>query len=157
MAEAGKARAQALAEAGRARADAMATARASMAAAPRVTVRCCEGQRSVTETVMEGGREHIFVCKSLATREATRALATARAEINHSRDLSEEQRIEALRSIDEAERQAKAEARSPLSDASMVKGLKAYFTPASFIPIPHAADDCEDDKRARRAVAAVRT
>lgn len=125
MAEAGMARAHALAEAGRARADAMATARASMAAAPRVTVRCREGQRNVSESVMEGGREHIFVCKSLATRQATRALATARAEINRSRDLSDEQRIEALRSIDEAEHEAKAEARSSLSDASAVRGHRS--------------------------------
>ena len=156
MAEAGKARAHALADAGRARADAMAVARASMAAAPRVIMRCRQGQKQVAETVMENGREHIFVCNSLATREATRAIATARAEINRTRDLSDEQRIEALRSLDEAEREVKAEARSPLSDASMVRDHGKYLVPAAFVSPRQDGDECEKDK-AKRAVIAVRT
>ena len=110
VAEAGRDRSRALAEAGRDRAEAMAQARASMAAAPRITMRCREGQKDITETVVEqGGREHTFVCKSLATSQATRAIAAARAEIARSRDLSTSERAEALRSLDEAERDARAD------------------------------------------------
>ena len=108
VAEAGRDRSYALAEAGRARAEAMAHARASMAAAPRITMRCRDGQKEVAETVIEqGGREHTFVCKSLATSQATRAMTAARAEIARSRDMSASERAEALRSLDEAEREAR--------------------------------------------------
>lgn len=123
LAHSGLARAHAVAEAGRARVDAHAVARAAMAAAPRVTMRCRDRQREVTETVVDrDGRETIFVCTSLATVEATRALAAARAELNRSRDLSQEQRTEALRSLDEAEREAEAATRSPLSRAEGAQG-----------------------------------
>lgn len=90
--------------------DAKAVAAQARAAAPRVSVRCRTGQREVAETqTSEDGRQHIFVCNSLATAEARRALAIARAEISRTRDLSDRERAEALRSIDEAEKEAHAD------------------------------------------------
>ena len=80
------------------------------ATAPKVTVRCRDGQKDVTETVVSrDGKQHIYVCNSLATAEARRAIAVARAEIARTRELSEEQRAEALRSLEEAERETRAD------------------------------------------------
>lgn len=91
----------AVAEAG----PAVAFARAAIAAAPRVSVRCRDGQREVSETVIgRDGRETIFVCQARAADKARRALAVARTEIARSKELSERQREEALRSLDIAER-----------------------------------------------------
>ena len=94
-------------------ADARAAARVGVQAAaraPRVAVRCREGQRDVAETVVAGdGRQQIFVCNSLATAEARRAIALARAEIARTRELTERERAEALRSLDEAERKNRAD------------------------------------------------
>lgn len=91
-------------------AQARAHARAAVAAAPQVTVRCRTGQQEVAEIVeSRDGRRHIFVCNSLATAEATRAIAIARAEIASTRELSEMQRADALRSLDEAERKTRAD------------------------------------------------
>lgn len=92
-----------------AHAGARAGARAA-ARAPQVTVQCRQGQKEVTETVVGGdGKQRIFVCSSLATAEAKRAIAVARAEIARTRELTESQRAEALRSLDEAERENRAD------------------------------------------------
>ena len=73
-------------------------------------VRCREGQKEVAETVVaRDGKQHIFVCNSLATAESRRAIAVARAEIARTRELTDHQRAEALRSLDEAEREARAD------------------------------------------------
>ncbi len=83
---------------------------AALAAAPRVTVTCRQGQRDVAETVTASdGRQTIFVCNSIAMAESRRAIASARAEIARTRELTSSQRAEALRSLDEAERQMRAD------------------------------------------------
>ena len=88
-----------------ARAGALAAARA-----PKVTVRCRQGQKEVSESVVSrDGKQKIFVCNSLATAEAKRAIAVARAEIARTRELTDQQRAEALRSLDEAERESRAD------------------------------------------------
>jgi bla regulator protein blaR1 len=92
-----------------AHAGARAGARAA-ARAPQVTVQCRQGQKEVTETVVgRDGKQRIFVCSSLATDEARRALTVARAEIARTRELTESQRAEALRSLDQAERESRAD------------------------------------------------
>ena len=93
-------------------AEANAAARAgalAAAKAPRVTVRCGEGQKDVAETVVKDGKQQIYVCNSLATAEARRALAHARMEIARTRELTDRQRAEALRSIDQAEKETRAD------------------------------------------------
>lgn len=93
-------------------AEANAAARAgalAAAKAPKVTVRCREGQKDVAQTVVKGGKQNIFVCTSLATAETKRALAHARAEIARTHELTDRQRAEALRSIDEAEKETRAD------------------------------------------------
>ena len=78
-------------------------------AAPQVTVRCRDGQREVAETVTsKDGRERIYVCNAIALAESKKAIAVARAEIARSRELTAKQRAEALRSLDEAERDTRA-------------------------------------------------
>jgi hypothetical protein len=92
-----------------ARAEAHAAAKAR-AHAPMVTVRCREEQKEVAETVVaRDGKQHIFVCNSLATAEAKRAIAVARAEIARTRTLSDSQRAEALRSLEDAENETRAD------------------------------------------------
>ncbi|WP_133365143.1 M56 family metallopeptidase [Qipengyuania sediminis] len=84
-------------------------ARAVAHAAPRVTVACRDGQREVSEhTTDADGREHIFVCSALATAEARRAMGLARLAIERTRGLSERERAEAMRALDEAERETRA-------------------------------------------------
>ncbi len=83
---------------------------AAAAAAPQVTVQCRKGQREVSETIeAKDGRRHIFVCDSLATAEARRAIAMARGQITRVRELSDRERAEALRSLDEADRELRAD------------------------------------------------
>ena len=90
-------------------ADAHAGARAA-ARAPKVTVQCRQGQQEIAQTVVaKDGRQRIFVCNSLATAEARRAIAVARAEIARTRELTDRQRAEAMRSLDEAERESRAD------------------------------------------------
>lgn len=90
-------------------ADAHAGARAA-ARAPEVTVQCRQGQQEITQTVVaKDGKQRIFVCNSLATAEARRAIAIARAEIARTRELTDRQRAEAMRSLDEAERASRAD------------------------------------------------
>lgn len=85
------------------------TARLAVMNAPRVTTRCRPGQREVSETVVgRDGRQEIFVCDSLATASAARAIAVARAEVSRSRELTDRQRAAVLRSLDEAERETRA-------------------------------------------------
>lgn len=104
-----EARTEAHAAAAEARAEAHAAAKAG-AYAPKVTVRCREGQKEVAESVVApDGRSQIFVCNSLATNEARRAIAIARSEIARTRELTSRQRAEALRSLDEAERAVRAD------------------------------------------------
>lgn len=81
----------------------------AVAHAPRVVVGCRQGQKEVAETIVtQDGRQQILVCKSIATAEARRALAMARVEIHQARDVAAEQNNIALRSIDLAERDQKA-------------------------------------------------
>ena len=85
------------------------TARLAVMNAPRVTTRCRPGQREVSETVVgRDGRQEIFVCNSLATASAARAIAVARAEVSRSRELTDRQRAAVLRSLEEAERETRA-------------------------------------------------
>lgn len=85
------------------------TARLAVMNAPRVTTRCRPGQREVSETVVgRDGRQEIFVCDSLATASAARAIAVARAEVSRSRELTDRQRAAVLRSLEEAERETRA-------------------------------------------------
>jgi len=78
--------------------------------APRVAIRCVAGQKGITETIVsKDGKQQIYVCNSLATAEAKRAVAIARAEIARTRELTDQQRAEALRSLDEAERENRAD------------------------------------------------
>lgn len=81
-------------------------------ARPKVRVQCRDGQRDVAETVTTGDGETIFVCQAVAMDEARKALAMARAEIARSRDISAKSRAAALRSLNEAERRVRAEARA---------------------------------------------
>jgi bla regulator protein blaR1 len=91
-------------------AKARAEASAALASAPRVVVRCRDGQKEISETITTpDGRTQVFVCNSLATAEAKRAIAAARAEIARTRDLTDTQRAEALRSLDQAERETRAD------------------------------------------------
>jgi bla regulator protein blaR1 len=76
---------------------------------PKVRVRCRSGQRDVTETVTGRDGDTIYVCRSAALAEARGALASARAEIARSRDLTAAERAEALRSIDRAEKGIRAD------------------------------------------------
>ena len=91
-------------------AEAQAGARAgaeAAARAPKVTMKCRLGQREVAETVVVAdGKQRIFVCNALATAGA---IALARAEIASTRELTEKQRAQALRSLDHAEREVRAD------------------------------------------------
>lgn len=91
-------------------AEARAEAHAAAKAAPMVTMRCRQGQKEVAETVVsKDGKQHIFVCNAIATAEARRAIAVARAEIARNRDMPAGARAEALRSLEEAERESRAD------------------------------------------------
>ena len=92
-------------------AEARATAHAAVRVkAPKVTPRCRSGQREVVETVTaRDGQEQIFICSAVAIADARKAMASARAEISRTRELSERDRAEALRSLDEAERRIRAD------------------------------------------------
>lgn len=85
-------------------------ARAVAYAAPRVTLRCRDGQREVTEhRIDRNGREHIYVCEARALDEARRAMGHARRAVERNRGLTDAQRAEAMRALDEAEREVRAD------------------------------------------------
>lgn len=104
-ADAEEARAEALQDAREARAEAYAASRQAraeaLAAAPRVVVDCKDKVNVVSTKVDKKGRTTIFICEANADRMAVEAMKFARKAIKEDRNLSNEERAEALREIDE--------------------------------------------------------
>lgn len=84
---------------------AMAEARAASAEAgshaPQVKIACKDKENIVTTGKDQQGRETIFVCEANADRVALKAMRSARKAIESDRNLSSEERAEALRALDE--------------------------------------------------------
>ncbi|WP_454596954.1 M56 family metallopeptidase [Qipengyuania sp. SM2507] len=73
------------------------------AAAPEVVMTCQQGQTEIVRSGTTGaGREALFVCEAAALETARAAIDSARRTIRSDRNLSEAERAEALRSLDEA-------------------------------------------------------
>ncbi len=79
-------------------------------AAPEVVMTCQQGQTEIIRSGTTGaGREALFVCQAAALETARAALDSARRAIRSDRNLSEVERAEALRSLDEALAEMRAE------------------------------------------------
>lgn len=78
-------------------------------ARPKVRAGCRKGQRDVTETVTTDDGETIYVCPAVAMADARKAIAEARGAIADSRHLSSKERAEALRSLEEAAKETRAD------------------------------------------------
>ena len=78
-----------------------AEASAAGAKAPKVVMKCKDKENLITTEEGADGKVTMFVCEANADRLAMKALRTARASIASERNLTNEQRAEALRSIDE--------------------------------------------------------
>ena len=81
--------------------EASAEAAAAGAKAPKVVMKCKDKENVVTTEEGADGKVTMFVCEANADKLAMKALRTARASIASERNLTDEQRAEALRSIDE--------------------------------------------------------
>ncbi|MEO1968090.1 MAG: M56 family metallopeptidase [Sphingomonadaceae bacterium] len=72
-------------------------------AAPDVRIECRSGQTEVTDIeTTSDGRTRMFVCQTAALAKAHDAMIAAKAEIKRDKSMSDSERAEALRSIDEA-------------------------------------------------------
>ena len=74
----------------------------ALAAAPRVVVDCKDKINVVNTKTDKKGRTTIFICEANADRMAVEAMKSARKSIKADRNLSDEERAEALRALDEA-------------------------------------------------------
>jgi bla regulator protein blaR1 len=80
------------------------------AAAPEVVMSCQRGQTEVVRSgTTRGGREALFVCKSAALKTARASIESMRRTIRSDRNLSAAERAEALRALDEALAEMRAE------------------------------------------------
>jgi len=80
------------------------------AAAPEVVMSCQRGQTEVVRSgTTRGGREALFVCKSAALKTARASIESMRRTIRSDRNLSAAERTEALRALDEALAEMRAE------------------------------------------------
>lgn len=70
-------------------------------AAPRVVMSCRDKENIVTTETDAKGRTTMFVCEANGDRIALKAMKSARKAIEADRNLSDEERAEALRAIDE--------------------------------------------------------
>ena len=82
-------------------AEAQAGAAEARASAPRVVMKCKDQENVVTTEEAPDGKMTMFVCEANADRLAINALRTARSTIASERNLTAQERAEALRSIDE--------------------------------------------------------
>ena len=82
-------------------AEAQAEGARAHAMAPRVVMKCKDKVNYVSTEVDNNGRTTMFVCEANASKMALSALRTARIAVESERNLSAEERAEALRSIDE--------------------------------------------------------
>lgn len=82
-------------------AEAQAGAAEARVNAPRVVMKCTGSDELITTKEDSDGRTTMFVCEANADKLAMNALRTARSAIATERNLTAEQRAEALRSIDE--------------------------------------------------------
>ncbi|MEZ5682261.1 MAG: M56 family metallopeptidase [Erythrobacter sp.] len=82
-------------------AEARAESAEARANAPRVKISCKDKVSIVTSGKDETGRETLFVCEANADRLAVEAMKSARKAIKADRNLSDEERAEALRALDE--------------------------------------------------------
>ncbi|MGI8943834.1 MAG: M56 family metallopeptidase, partial [Qipengyuania sp.] len=81
-------------------AEARAEAAHAHAMAPRVVKKCKDKDSPVTSETGRDGRTTLFVCESFGDRVALKALRNVRSTIAHERNLSREERAEALRELD---------------------------------------------------------
>ena len=84
-----------------AQADAREAVAEAMATAPRVVMKCKDKENLVTTEQDSDGKVMMFVCEANADKLALNALRSARSAIAIERNLTDRQRAEALRSIDE--------------------------------------------------------
>ncbi|MGE5953595.1 MAG: M56 family metallopeptidase [Qipengyuania vulgaris] len=82
-------------------AEAQAGAAEARVNAPRVVMKCTGSDELITTKEDSDGRTTMFVCEANADKLAMNALRTAQSAIATERNLTAEQRAEALRSIDE--------------------------------------------------------
>ncbi|MCH2487790.1 MAG: hypothetical protein MK010_08625, partial [Erythrobacter sp.] len=83
--------------------DIAARVEATLAAAPRVTLGCLDGQRDTVATRVDAdGKTTTIVCQANALSMARTSILAARRAIARDRTLSAEAKVEALRSMDEA-------------------------------------------------------
>ena len=73
--------------------------RASM---PRVIEKCDGSGETVRERAGANGEKTIVICRTAALGSARAAIKSARGAVKRDRDLSESERAEALRALDEA-------------------------------------------------------
>lgn len=73
----------------------------ALASAPRVVVKCRDEVNVVSTEVDAKGRTTMFVCEANADKMALKSLKLARKTIAKDRNLSDSERAEALRGIDE--------------------------------------------------------
>lgn len=83
---------------------ASADAARAVAMAPEV-VHACKGDKEPVTTTTDGGKTRIYICDRAIARIRTDAIASARSAIERDRNLSPEQRAEALAGLREAERE----------------------------------------------------
>lgn len=81
-------------------AEAMEASAAARANAPQVKIACKDKENIVTSDTDKDGRATIFVCEANADRVALTAMKSARKAIEMDRNLSGEERAEALRALD---------------------------------------------------------
>ena len=101
FAEDGEMRREIRIAAAEAQADARAAVAEAMAAAPRVVMKCKDKENLVTTEQDSDGKVMMFVCEANADRMALNALRSARSAIAMERNLTDRERAEALRSINE--------------------------------------------------------
>ena len=74
----------------------------ALANAPRVVVECRDKINVITTDTDKQGKTTMFLCEANADRMAVEAMKSARKAIKTDRNLSKEERAEALRALDEA-------------------------------------------------------
>lgn len=82
-------------------AEAQSAAAEARANAPRVVMKCRDKENIVSSETDSKGRTTMFVCEANGDRIALKALQSARKAIASDRNMSDEERAEALRELDE--------------------------------------------------------